>query len=469
MARAYILGMGSHLLLAVVLAQALTLACFGDAEPQPIVSPPRPHIVVLLADDLGWNDVGYHGSEIETPRIDRLVREGVRLDQFYVAPLCSATRAALLTGRHAHRYGLQSGYLRVWARHGLPLEEVTLAERLREVGYATALVGKWHLGLTERAHLPRQRGFDHQYGGYGGSLDYFRHTVHGGLDWHRNDLPIREEGYATTLLGNEAVGLIEAHDRSTPLFLYVAFNAPHRPLQVPEEELERYPDIHFEPRLKFAAMVTVMDREIGRIVDALDARGMGRDTLVVFASDNGASPMVGGSNGPLRGRKGLVYEGGIRVPALLRWPGRLAAGEVVREPLHVVDLHATLLGVAGVESAPPLPLDGVDAWGTLSRGEPLARDELLLYASLPGSALRQGDWKLVMAKTSATAPETTELFDLAADERETRDVGDLHPERRDRMRERLVALRAESVPVLANPKRQPERDRVPDIWGPGGD
>lgn len=426
----------------------------------------QPHIVLLLADDLGWNDVGYHGSEIRTPRIDRLAREGVRLDQFYATPLCSATRAALLTGRHAHRYGLQSGFLSVWAKHGLPVGEVTLAQRLRDTGYSTAMLGKWHLGHTQHAYLPLQRGFDHHYGGYGGTIDYFEHTVRGGLDWHRNERPVREEGYATTLLGDEAIRLIEAHDPSVPLFLYVAFNAPHRPLQVPEEELEAYANIAQDQRRTFAAMVTVMDRQVGRIVDALETRGMTRDTLLLFISDNGGAPPAGGSNAPLRGRKGLLYEGGIRVPAVMRWPGRLAGGVVVREPIHVVDLHPTLLGLAGATIEGPPPLDGVDVWPAIARGELPERDELLLYASPAGSALREQEWKLVLAKRRPEEPETVELFDLGADPNESRDLSDAMPDRRDRMRARLEALRAEGVPVVPNPKRETGPDAVPEVWGP---
>jgi arylsulfatase A-like enzyme len=459
-------SLGRAYILAIGWIAASLLACSGEATPERATRAAQPHIVLLLADDLGWNDVGYHGSEIRTPRIDRLVREGVRLDQFYATPLCSATRAALLTGRHAHRYGLHSGFLSVWAQHGLPVEEVTLAERLRDAGYATAMLGKWHLGLTEHAYLPLQRGFDHHYGGYGGTIDYFEHTLRGGLDWHRNERPVREEGYATTLLGDEALRLIEAHDPEIPLFLYVAFNAPHRPLQAPEEEIDAYADIGYSQRRTFAAMVTVMDREVGRIVDALEERGMTRDTLLLFVSDNGGAPPVGGSNAPLRGRKGLVYEGGIRVPALARWPGRLEAGGVVREPIHVVDLHPTLLGLAGAAAEGPLPLDGVDVWPAIERGERLARDELLLYASPAGSALREESWKLVLAKRGPDEPETVELFDLAADPNESLDLGDAEPARRDRMRARLEVLRAEGVPVVLNPKRESGPDAVPEVWGP---
>ena len=196
-------------------------------------SPPRPNIVFIMSDDQGWGDVGFNGGDIQTPNLDRLAAGGARLEQFYTQALCSPTRAALLTGRYPIRYGLQIGVVRPHARYGLPNEERTLAHALREAGYRTAMSGKWHLGTAEPAFLPRQQGFDPHYGLYTGNFDYFTHRRDGGLDWHRNDEPIEEEGYSTHLLANEAVRLIDQHISTQPLFLYVAFYAPHFPLQVP--------------------------------------------------------------------------------------------------------------------------------------------------------------------------------------------------------------------------------------------
>lgn len=191
----------------------------------------RPNIVIILADDQGWADVGFHGSEIKTPELDRLAASGARLEQFYVQPVCSPTRAALMTGRYPMRYGLQVGVVRPWAQYGLPLEERTLAQALAEAGYETAICGKWHLGHFRRDYLPTRRGFDHQYGHYNGALDYFTHQRDGGHDWHRDDQACYDQGYSTFLLADEAVRLIRRHDTAKPLFLYVPFNAVHSPHQ----------------------------------------------------------------------------------------------------------------------------------------------------------------------------------------------------------------------------------------------
>ncbi|MCK5713856.1 MAG: arylsulfatase, partial [Hyphomicrobiaceae bacterium] len=299
---------------------------------------PRPNIVFILADDLGFKDVGYQGGRIKTPNIDKLAARGTKLDQFYVQPVCSPTRSSLLTGRYPMRYGLQVGVVRPWARHGLPLEERNLAQALRETGYVTAIHGKWHLGHVNEKYLPTARGFDRQYGHYNGALDYFTHIRDGGHDWNRNDKPLLEEGYTTDLLGKESARLIAEHDTSKPLFLYIPFNAVHSPFQAPQSYIDKYPDIKQDRRRIYAAMTAAMDDAIGQIVAALEKRRMTRNTLIIFCSDNGG---VGGiaDNGPLRGHKGQLYEGGIRVPAVAVWPGVLPARTVVDEPLHIVDMY----------------------------------------------------------------------------------------------------------------------------------
>src|SRR5262245_19427623 len=240
----------------------------------------RPNIVFLLADDLGWSDVGFHGSEIKTPNIDKLASGGAKLEAFYVQPVCSPTRAALMTGRYPMRHGLQVGVVRPWAQYGLPLEERTLPQELAEAGYFTAICGKWHLGHFQKAYLPTARGFSHQYGHYNGALDYFTHIRDGGFDWHRNDQVCRDEGYTTELLGSEAVKLIEEHGGKQPLFLYVPFNAPHSPLQAKQEYLDRYASIEAPQRRKYAAMVSCVDDQIGKIAAALEKKGLAKNTLI---------------------------------------------------------------------------------------------------------------------------------------------------------------------------------------------
>lgn len=439
------------------------------AAQQPREDPP--HIVVLLADDLGWGDVGFHGSQIPTPNLDALAARGVRLEQFYAQPVCSPTRGALLTGRYPMRLGLQVGVVRPWAQHGLPLGERTLANALGEAGYATAICGKWHLGHATREQLPTSRGFDHQYGHYNGAVDYYSHMRDGGFDWHEDDRVSRDEGYSTDLIAAAAVKVLAAHDRQRPLFLYVPFNAPHTPLQAPTEWIEKFADIEDRQRRVYAAMVACLDAAVGRILAGLDEHGFARDkTLVVFFSDNGGIRSLG-SNGPLRGQKGQLYEGGIRVPAVVSWPGHLAEGRVVNDPLHVVDLYPTLLRVAGAKLEQEHPLDGRDAWATIAAGD-RTPDAVIVHNVTPWSgALRKGRWKLVQNgagqanATQGPARDTWELFDLDADPGEQTNLAAEQPDVFAELRARLEALRAAAVAPVLMPNVAPEGFEVPKVWG----
>jgi arylsulfatase A-like enzyme len=438
-------------------------------------SPPRtqsqPHIVLMLADDLGWGDVGFHGSKIGTPNIDSLADRGVRLEQFYVQPVCTPTRGALLTGRYPLRLGLQCGVVRPWAKHGLPLNERTLASALRDAGYATALCGKWHLGHAARSFLPTQRGFDRQYGHYNGALDYFTHIRDGGFDWHENDQVNRDEGYATDLIAKAAVEIIEEHDKARPLFLYVPFNAPHTPLQAPKELIAKYAHIKDRRRRIYAAMVASMDAAVGRITAALRKNGFGdEETLVFFCSDNGGIRQFG-SNGDLRAGKGRLYEGGVRVPAVISWPGRLSAGKLVHEPLHIVDLYPTLLRLAGASLEQELPLDGRDAWPVIADGAK-SPHELIVHNVTPWSgAIRVGDWKFVhnggLRANAVKGPEreTLELFNIAEDPFEKNNQRSQKPAIFARMRNQLEAIRAAAVKPNLLPNRSPAGFKVPAVWG----
>ena len=442
------------------------------AEP----APGRPNIVVILADDLGWADVGWHGREIRTPRLDALANAGAKLEHFYVQPVCSPTRGALMTGRYPMRYGLQVGVVRPWAQYGLPLEERTLPQALREVGYETAICGKWHLGHVQTEYLPTHRGFEHQYGHYNGALDYFTHVRDGGFDWHRDDRACRDEGYSTHLIAREAVRRIEARDRSRRLFLYVAFNAAHAPHQVPDSYKQPYAPLA-EPRRTYAGMVSALDEAVGKIADAIEREGLGRDTLILFASDNGGpAPGRVTSNGPLHGAKATVYEGGVRVPAFATWPGQIAPGTTANTPLHIVDWYPTLLKLAGATQVQPLPVDGRDAWGAIARGEPSPHEEILLNSTPNGGAIRVGDWKLVLkadddddnearteASTAVAAKLSEELFQLADDPCEKHNLAAKNPAKLKELRDRYQALARQA----AKPKSAPKAPgfRSPRIWG----
>lgn len=455
-------------------------------------TPPPPNIVLILSDDHGWADVGWHGTEIKTPHLDKLAAAGAKLEQFYVQPVCSPTRAALMTGRYPMRHGLQTGVVRPWAQYGLPLEERTLPQMLKEAGYTTAICGKWHLGHFAPAYLPTHRGFDHQYGHYNGALDYFTHERDGGFDWHRDDQVCRDEGYSTFLVAKEAARLIAEKPADRPLFLYVPFNAVHSPHQVPPKYKEPYAHLP-EPRRTYAAMVAAEDEAIGQIVAAIAAKGLSDNTLFLWSSDNGGpAPGRVTSNGPLRAGKGTLYEGGVRVCALASWPGHIAPGTTVNAPLHIVDLYPTLARLAGASITQKLPLDGRDAWPAIAEGKPSPHDAILLNTAPNSGALRVGDWKLVLngravdaddgdadpaappaagkkkknaKKKQAAADDAgpVELFDLSKDPYEKTNLAAVQPDKVAELRARYDAFAREAIPPKAQPRAADFK--VPAVWG----
>jgi arylsulfatase A-like enzyme len=465
----------------VFLAAAMTGATAEEA--------PKPNIVFILADDLGRADCGFMGGkDIATPNIDRLAASGAILDEFYVQPVCSPTRGALMTGRYPMRLGLQVGVVRPWADWGLPLSERTLPQALRESGYETAIVGKWHLGTIERGYLPTQRGFDHQYGHYNGAIDYFTHQRDGGHDWHRDDHANYDKGYSTHLIGAEAVRRIRERDKSKPLFLYVPFNAVHSPWQVPEGYVAPYKHLKGN-RAIYAGMLACMDEAVGKIAAALDAENLRGNTLIVFSSDNGGpSPGVITDNGPLRAGKGTLYEGGTRVCAFATWEGKIKAGSVVKAPLHIVDWYPTLLKLAGGSLEQKAPIDGRDAWPAIAEGAASPHDVILYNTTPANGAIRVGDWKLVVnghagvlqdddgpkagpkkkkkkgppAETAATG-EQLELFNLAVDPLEKNNLASAEPGKLAEMRSMLDQLAAQALPP--NSKPQPKNYVAPKVWG----
>jgi arylsulfatase A-like enzyme len=412
----------------------LVALCAADA-PKPAA---RPNIVFMMADDLGWADVAFHGGNAPTPQLDRLAREGLELAQHYVAPVCSPTRTGLMTGRCWSRFGVTNPQ----NERALPWDTVTLARALKSVGYDTCLTGKWHLGsLPEQG--PNHFGFDHSYGSLAGGVSPWNHRYKKGpftRTWQRDEKLIEEPGHVTDLIAAEAVQWIESRGDG-PFFLYVPFTAVHLPIKEPPEWLARVPDsIQGDVPRHYAACVMHLDDAVGRILAALEKTGRRDNTLVVFTSDNGGSTAenndlkypddncpngkLTGNNAPWRGRKGDLYEGGTRVPTVVSWPNRVKPGQV-DSPVEITDWMPTLCALAGYRAERDLKWDGTNIAPLLTRHA--AIPDRPLYAVAPGwraRSLRWGQWKLIVHGEKDA--RRVELFDLTADPSETKNLaGDL--------------------------------------------
>ncbi len=403
----------------------------------------KPNVVVLLADDLGWADVGYHNGEIETPSIDRLAREGVQFDRFYVAPICSPTRSGLITGRDPLKLGIAYDQIHPWYNAGLSPKELTLADVFRAAGYQTGLVGKWHLGHTLAHQTPNAQGFDHFWGHLHTNTDYYTHQREGGHDLQQNGKSVYEPNqYLTQLEAREAARFIRERDPDRPFFLYVPFTAPHSPMQAPQATIDKYKALpEASSRRVYAAMVDEMDQAIGVILDTLDREQLSDNTIVLFMSDNGGSNAFGGVNTPLRGQKGQTFEGGIRVPAVIRWPERLEAGSVMNQMTTVMDVLPTLAAAAGIAIESTSQLDGQDMWPALARGKKIPRRTPVGFVSeipIPGLihlAIFDGAWKLVqvLRESQTTITLRTLLYRIEQDPDEENDLAASHPEVVERM------------------------------------
>jgi arylsulfatase A-like enzyme len=385
----------------------------------------RPNVVLILADDLGYGDVGFNGCrDIQTPNIDSLAAEGVRFANGYSShPFCSPMRAGLLAGRYQHRFGYVTNV--AFDPHnqlmGIPTSEPTIAKRLQDAGYRTGMVGKWHLGAASPFH-PLNRGFDFFYGFLGGGHDYFvvdtsvqlKENYKAPLD--DNGKPVGLDGYLTNVLTDQAIRFIDQSD-DRPYFLYVAYNAPHGPLQAPEKKIAQFSSIKDSRRRIYAAMVSAMDDQIGRILRTLDERSQRDDTLVIFLSDNGGPERANASdNGPLRGQKGDVFEGGVHVPFVMSMPGTLPSGVVYNEPVISFDVSQTALGLAGV--APGKNPDGVNLFPYVLGERKSSPHEAIFWRTEHDSkqAARRGNDKLVVLDGE------TSLFDLDSDLEESNDL-----------------------------------------------
>ena len=420
-----------------------SVASASSASPAPTAPRTQPNVVIMLADDLGWADVGFHGGQIETPSVDSLARDGVQLDRFYVAPICSPTRAAIMTGRDPLKLGIGYDQIHPWYNAGLAPDETTIAEMFRGGGYQTGMVGKWHLGHTQEHQLPNAHGFEHFYGHLHTNTDFFTHKREGAHDLQHNGKSVFEPGkYLTHIEAREAVRFIRERDQDKPLFLYVPFTAPHSPMQAPPEVIEKYASLPAgKYRREYAAMVDQVDVAVGEILAEIERAGLSDNTIVIFLSDNGGSAPFGGQNQPLRGNKGEVFEGGIRVPAVMRWPGVLKAGDKFEQVTSGMDLLPTLAAAAQVSAKTTRELDGQDMWSALRDGEVVPRAKPLYFVSeipLPGYiqvGVIDGEMKLVQ-KIFEGQTETrvqTYLFDLDADPYEQTDLAKSRPEEAARL------------------------------------
>jgi arylsulfatase A-like enzyme len=430
--------------------------------------PAKPNIVIILADDLGNADLGFQGCrDIPTPRIDSLAQNGVRCTNGYVScPYCSPTRAGLLTGRYQQRFGHEFNPGPVAARDdkfGLPLSETTLADRLKAAGYVTGLVGKWHLGETSQFQ-PQKRGFEEYFGFLGGGHAYFPGQ---GAPIYRGTEGVEEKEYLTDAFARVAVAFVERH-KDQPFFLYLAFNAVHTPMHATDDRLSRFTSIADEERRTYAAMLTAMDEGVGKVLDTLKAAHLEENTLIFFFSDNGGPTMLGttinGSrNEPLRGSKRTTLEGGIHVPFVVQWKGKLAPGTVYNQPVIQLDVLPTALAAAGVAAKPDWRLDGVNLLPHL-QGDVKVPPHTRLYWRLGEQwAVRQGDWKLVRydqtldtpgARSVPSSIKVTQprLYNLVRDLGETHDLA---AEQSDKVAE-LLGLWNDWNSQLAQP-----------LWGPG--
>jgi arylsulfatase A-like enzyme len=421
-----------------------------------VLAADRPNIIVIVADDLGYEDLGVYGcKDVPTPHIDSIAKNGVRCtDGHSNHSFCAPTRAALLTGRYQHRFGFEynSGPAQsAPANYGLPSTERTLAERLKEAGYRTGMVGKWHLGFKEGTR-PHERGFDEHYGFLGGARTYVPASNTDTLV--RNGGPIEQPEYLTDAFAEEAVKFI-GKSSDKPYFLYLAFNAVHGPMQALDRYEARFPKITDPKRKTFAGMLAALDDAVGRVLETVRKSGQEERTLVMFMSDNGGPTGVNtSSNAPLRGVKGQLLEGGHRVAFMLQWKGTLPVGKTYEQTVAGFDLHATAIAAAGLEPLKDRPMDGVDLVPYLAgkKSDPPHRSMFWRQAGGSNWAVREGDWKLVMLGGDS-APE---LYNLKSDIGESKNLAQEQPERLKAMRAAYEKWSSE----MEKPRfKQPDRER----------
>jgi arylsulfatase A-like enzyme len=422
-------------------AAATTAAAAADAR--------KPNVIVILVDDLGYGEIVCGGKqEIPTPHIQSIARAGICFTNAYVScPVCSPTRAGLITGRYQQRFGHEFNpgpAAGASAEVGLPLDQVTMADRMKKLGYATGVIGKWHLGYNPKFH-PQKRGFDEFFGFLGGSHSYVDSNADAANRILRGNKPVDEEEYLTDAFGREAVAFIDRH-KSEPFFLYLPFNATHGPLQATDKYRNLFSQIDDPKRRTFAAMLSATDDAVGAVLEKLRDENLEESTLLFFISDNGGpTKQITSKNDPLRGFKGQVWEGGIRVPCMAQWKGHLPAGKIYDDPVIALDFLPTAVAAAGGKVASGPPIDGVDLLPYLT-GEKTGRPHETLYWRFgPQWAIRKGDLKLLH-----TAMGGEQLFDLSKDIGEQHDLSSEKPEAVAQLKKDYQSWNAE----LQDPKWQ---------------
>ncbi|KAF7249384.1 Arylsulfatase I [Varanus komodoensis] len=477
-----------------------------------------PHIVFILTDDQGYHDVGYHGSDIQTPTLDRLAAEGVKLENYYIQPICTPSRSQLITGRYQIHTGLQHSIIRPRQPNCLPLNQVTLPQKLQEAGYSTHMVGKWHLGFYRKECLPTRRGFDTFLGSLTGNVDYYTYdNCDGpgvcGYDLHDGENVAWEQSgkYSTFLYTQRVSKILASHSPKDPIFIYVAFQAVHTPLQSPKEYIYRYRSMGNVARRKYAAMVTCMDEAVKNITWALKKYGYYDNSVIVFSTDNGGQTFSGGSNWPLRGRKGTYWEGGVRGIGFVHSPLIKRRRRTSRALIHITDWYPTLVTLAGGNLSEADGLDGYNVWPAISEGKESPRMEILhnidplynhaKYGSLEKgfgiwntavqASVRVGDWKLLTGDPGYSdwiPPQTLTnfpgswwnlerltdgmrksvwLFNITADPYERYDLAEQRPDIVRALLIRLVRYNQTAIPVrypAENPRAHPDFNG--GAWGP---
>ncbi|XP_005988344.1 arylsulfatase I [Latimeria chalumnae] len=481
-------------------------------------TPKAPHIIFILTDDQGYQDVGYHGSDIQTPTLDMLAAEGVKLENYYVQPICTPSRSQLIAGRYQIHTGLQHSIIRPRQPNCLPLDQTTLPQKLQEAGYATHMVGKWHLGFYKKACLPTRRGFDTFFGSLTGKVDYYTYdNCDGpgicGFDLHEGEnLAWDQTGqYSTILYAQRVSKILAAHNPKDPIFLYIALQAVHTPLQSPIEYIYRYRSMGNVARRKYAAMITCMDEAVKNITWALKKYGYYDNSVIVFSTDNGGQPFTGASNWPLRGRKGTYWEGGIRAVGFVHSPLIKRKQRVSRALVHITDWYPTFVALAQGNLTDVEGLDGYNVWPAISEGKESPRTEILhnidplynhakygswekgyqIWNTAIQASVRVKDWKLLTGdpgysdwippQTVANFPgswwnlerltygvkKSVWLFNITADPYERYDLSERRPDVVKELLAKLAQYNKTAIPVrypAEDPRANPELNG--GAWGP---